>query len=126
VFQVVNRQYSIEEASVSSQVSPGFVVHKETFWDFFVFSRFKIPLLVTHFTHSVYHKHCVIDLRDLDRCFLKHISLSIEQGEVHAGTGQEFPEGKWRCGSTVALISTLYGARCLTPRSSRFTSKKEN
>jgi hypothetical protein len=37
MFQLVSRQPFIEEASVSSQASPGFVVHEETFWDFFVF-----------------------------------------------------------------------------------------
>jgi hypothetical protein len=39
MFQAVSRPSSIEEANVSSQVSPGFVVHKETFWDFFVFEH---------------------------------------------------------------------------------------
>jgi len=82
MFQLVSRQPFIEKASVSLQASPGFVVHEETFWGLFVFNHLKIPLLVTHFILSVYHRRCTTDLRNLERCFLKHISLSIGKSEV--------------------------------------------
>jgi hypothetical protein len=97
------------------------------FWDFFVFEHLKIPLLVTHFMISVYHRHCTADLRNLERSFVKHTLLSIGKGEIHTGTDLEGTEGQQRCSSTAALTSALYvggGGGGSTLRPNRFTSGK--